>query len=193
MLALINDILDLSRLDAGKIELIEQPFAIEDLVADVCRSMAPLALQGNLNLVREVAPGLPRLQADQRRVRQVVLNLVSNAVKFTPAGGSVTVKAGRLCDGRLAIEVADTGIGMSRSELPKALERFGQVDSSLSRKYEGTGLGLPLAKQLVEIHGGKFEIHSEPGAGTNASIVFPAWRTQDAGAVVLRFRQAAIA
>ena len=139
---------------------------------DVCRSFAPLARQGQVEILTELPSGLPLLKADQRRVRQIVLNLVSNSIKFTPSGGAVTVRLGHTPQG-LALQVRDTGIGMSQQELPKALERFGQVDSRLSRKYEGTGLGLPLVRQLAEIHGGDFHIESATGAGTVVTITFP--------------------
>ncbi|MBX3494545.1 MAG: hypothetical protein KF899_16375, partial [Parvibaculum sp.] len=105
-------------------------------------------------------------------VRQVLLNLMSNGVKFTPAGGEVRVAAS-VEDGALVIRVSDTGIGIAADDIPVALERFGQIDSDLARKYEGTGLGLPLSKCLMEHHGGTLQIESEPGRGTTVSIRFP--------------------
>jgi signal transduction histidine kinase len=198
LLALINDILDLSRLDAGKAQLVEEPFSLHQSITDVCRSLQPLAYQGNLKLTANLPPNLPGLKADQRRIRQVVLNLVSNAVKFTPSGGTVTVSAAER-NGELFVEVRDTGIGMSAADLPKAMERFGQVDAYVSRKCEGTGLGLPLAKQLVEIHDGVFDIRSEPGVGTTVTITFPRERTvacdalHQAEIIPIRRGQAAIA
>src|SRR5690606_1361498 len=108
-----------------------------------------------------LASTLPPILADQRRVRQVLLNLLSNAVKFTPEGGSVRVDAAQLPEG-IAIRVSDTGIGMAPEDIPKALERFGQIDSALARKYEGAGLGLPLSLHLMEYHGGTLTIESEP-------------------------------
>ena len=177
LLALINDILDLSRLDAGKAQLVEAPFSLHQSITDVCRSLQPLAHQGRLKLTANLPPDLPGLNGDQRRIRQVVLNLVSNAVKFTPAGGTVTVNAGERM-GELVLEVCDTGIGISKADLPKAMERFGQVDDAyVARKREGTGLGLPLAKQLVELHDGTFDIRSEPDVGTVVTITFPRART----------------
>lgn len=172
LLSLINDILDLSRLDAGRADLVDEVFSLEQLIRDVCRFLEPLARQGGLKIAAEIAPALPKLRADQRRVKQVILNLLSNAIKFTPAGGRVSVEAA-LGDGRLCLVVRDSGIGMTKEDLPKALERFGQVDTRLARKYEGTGLGLPLAKQLVELHDGTFEISSTPNVGTTVSIMFP--------------------
>ncbi len=123
-------------------------------------------------LEASLADRSPLLRADERRVRQVLLNLLSNAVKFTPRGGEirVTTIGG---DGEFGIAVADTGIGIAAEDIPRALERFGQVDSSLSRKYEGTGLGLPLSKRLMELHGGRLEIESVVGVGTIVTATFP--------------------
>jgi two-component system cell cycle sensor histidine kinase PleC len=106
----------------------------------------------------------------------VLINLVSNAVKFTPPGGTVLVSAALAGDGALAIAVRDTGIGMDQDGIREALRPFGQVDTGLNRKFEGTGLGLPLAKTLVELHSGTFDIKSQPGAGTTITITLPKWR-----------------
>jgi len=126
-------------------------------------------------LQQEAACDLPILLADERRVRQILLNLLSNAIKFTPRGGSVRLFA--YCEeNEFVIQVADTGIGMAKEDIPRALERFGQLDSDLNRKYEGTGLGLPLTKKLVELHGGRFEIESELCVGTKVTVTFPAER-----------------
>ncbi len=176
LLALINDILDLSRLDAGRADLVDEAFSPAQLIRDVCRFLEPLARHGGLTIATDLAPALPKLRADLRRVKQVLLNLLSNAIKFTPAGGTVTIRADE-DHGRIQLVVCDTGIGMSKDDLPRALERFGQVDTRLARKYEGTGLGLPLAKQLVELHDGTFDISSAPGVGTTVALVFPADRT----------------
>ena len=110
-------------------------------------------------LSQDVSPGLPMVRADRRRIRQILLNLMSNATKFTHPGGNVHVSAHLSPEG-MTICVADTGIGIAKEDIPKALERFGQVDSRLARKYQGTGLGLPLAKQLSELHGGTFDLKS---------------------------------
>ena len=106
-------------------------------------------------------------------MKQIVLNLLSNAVKFTPEDGTVTLTAELSRDGSLLVSVADTGIGISPEDLPRALEAFGQIDSSLSRRFEGTGLGLPLTKALADLHGATFELESEPGVGTRVTILFP--------------------
>jgi len=115
------------------------------------------------------------LRADDRRLRQILLNLMSNAVKFTPEGGRVRVGASLRADG-VAIAVSDTGIGMTLEDIPLALERFGQIDSRMSRRYAGSGLGLPIAKQLVELHGGTLDIASEVGEGTIVTVIFPSGR-----------------
>jgi signal transduction histidine kinase len=121
---------------------------------------------------------LPRIQADSRRVRQILLNLISNSIKFTPEGGEIKISAG-MTDGEVTLTIADTGIGMSADDIPKALTRFGQIDSRLSRKYDGTGLGLPLSKRLIELHGGTLAIDSIVGTGTTVTIRFPRERIVD--------------
>jgi two-component system, cell cycle sensor histidine kinase PleC len=119
---------------------------------------------------------VPRIEADERAVKQILLNLLSNAVKFTPEHGRVSVSAELRPDGALAVTVEDTGIGIAPDNIPRALAPFSQVDNSLSRRYEGTGLGLPLVKSLIELHGGSLELTSEVGKGTAAIAVFPAAR-----------------
>jgi signal transduction histidine kinase len=128
-----------------------------------------------VTLRTRVAPDVPLVYGDELRIRQVLINLVSNAVKFTP-GGTVDVVARLDGAGALRLDVRDTGIGMDAAGIEQALKPFGQVDSGLSRKFEGTGLGLPLAKSLVELHGGTLAIVSAQGAGTVVSVVLPAWR-----------------
>jgi signal transduction histidine kinase len=175
LLALINDILDLSRLDAGKADLFDEEFSLSHLISEVCRSLEPLARHSRLKIITDVPANLPEIRADERRIRQIMLNLVSNAIKFTPSDGAITIKAWDM-GADLAIQIRDTGIGMSSAELPTALERFGQVDARLARQFGGTGLGLPLAKQLIEIHDGTFEIQSELGVGTIVTIILPSDR-----------------
>jgi signal transduction histidine kinase len=181
LLALINDILDLSRIDAGAADLQEEELDLRLVISQSMRMVAHQAEAGGLALDRAFEDRLPRLFADRRRVKQVLINLLANAIKFTPAGGSVQVRAFR-SEGGVAIAIADTGIGIAATDIPKALERFGQVDSSLSRKYDGAGLGLPLARQLMELHGGSLELASEPLKGTTVTVTFPAARLLAAGA-----------
>jgi signal transduction histidine kinase len=172
LLSLINDVLDLSRLDAGQAELNETVFDPAELIAESLRMVADQAQQARIALSTDIGLGLPWLKADKRRIKQIVINLLSNSLKFTPAGGRVQVSA-RLTDAGLALAVADSGIGIAREDIPKALERFGQVDSRLERKYEGTGLGLPLSKQLAELHGGELVVESAVGAGTTVTVTLP--------------------
>jgi signal transduction histidine kinase len=121
------------------------------------------------------------LHGDERLVKQTLINLLSNAVKFTQNGGTVRLQATAAAGGGLTVSVTDTGIGMREEDIPRALAPFGQVDSSLAREYEGTGLGLPLAKSFVELHGGSLEIESRPGIGTTVIVRFPAERVREIG------------
>lgn len=177
LLALINDILDVSAIEAGKLELHEDAFDVAAVIDVAQKMVLPRALSGDVRLSTHVADGLPDLFADERRIKQVVLNLLSNAIKFTPAGGEVTLHADLNDSHELCLQVTDTGIGMSKHDLAKAMTQFGQVDGSLARKHEGTGLGLPLSVGLVEAHGGILAMSSEKGVGTTATITFPAHRS----------------
>lgn len=177
LLGVINDILDMSRIEAGRAELREQELDIEKTVRDSIRFVAERAREGELKVEVQVAERLPRLRADETKVRQILLNLLSNAVKFTPSGGTITVSAELATDGRVVVAVEDTGIGMAPEDLKSAMAPFGQVDGALTRRYEGTGLGLPLAKSLIELHGGILEMQSEPGRGTRVSMLLPAERS----------------
>jgi signal transduction histidine kinase len=173
LLSVINDILDISKIEAGKLELHEEAVDLVEIVAACHRLIAERALRGGVSLIVEPPAGkLPTVRADATKLKQVVLNLVSNAVKFTPAGGTVTVSTTAPAD-QVCIEVRDTGIGMTTAEIDVALQPFRQVDNSHTRKYQGTGLGLPLAKGLIEAHGGKLEITSEPGVGTTMRVLLP--------------------
>ena len=172
LLALINDVLDLSRLDAGKGDLANNEIYLPDLIEDTSRMVAPQAARGDVRLIVDVPSNLPPLRGDARRVRQIFLNLLSNAVKFTPPHGTVAIEAKEAATG-LVLRIRDTGIGIAKEDLPVVMERFGQVDSHVSRKHPGTGLGLPLAKQLTELHGGTLTVESEVGAGTCVTVTFP--------------------
>lgn len=175
LLAIINDLLEHSRIEAGKIELREERFDIKAACEQARLFCQPRADKLGVTLRTRVAPDVPLVYGDELRIRQVLINLVSNAVKFTP-GGTVDVVARLDGAGALRLDVRDTGIGMDAAGIEQALKPFGQVDSGLSRKFEGTGLGLPLAKSLVELHGGTLAIVSAQGAGTVVSVVLPAWR-----------------
>ncbi|MGD0144081.1 MAG: ATP-binding protein [Rhizomicrobium sp.] len=184
LLALVNDVLDLAKLEAGKLELRETEVCVRELVDECFTLLRNRADAGGVSLQTELPAGLPPLRADGRAVKQLLLNFLSNAVKFTPAGGQVTVRAN--CGRGLSISVSDTGIGMSESEIAVALSPFGQVDSKLARKHQGTGLGLPICKSLMQLHGGDLAVTSRPNEGTTLTARFPAERVvrQAATAVV---------
>ena len=173
LLELINDILDLSKVEANRLELRETMVDIGGVVAACLRLVRERAQIAGLVLVAPDAGTMPRVSADEIKLKQIVLNLLSNAIKFTPAGGRVTVDVGRDTGGGVYVRVTDTGIGMRPEDIPVALQPFRQIDSALSRKHAGTGLGLPLAKALTELHGGRLEIESRPGNGTAVTLHLP--------------------
>jgi signal transduction histidine kinase len=175
LLALVNDVLDFSKIDAGHLTLQEDQMDIGETLTTSLRMIEGQAANIGVTLEQEIAHDLPILRADERRVRQIVLNLLSNAVKFTPRGGRVRLIA-FTDEKEFVVQVADNGIGMAKEDIPRALERFGQLDGDLNRKYEGTGLGLPLTKKLAELHGGRLEIESELCVGTKVTVAFPADR-----------------
>jgi signal transduction histidine kinase len=173
LLGIINDILDLSKAEAGRMELAEEIVDAASLVGDVCRLVRHRCEQAKLRLDAEAVAPLPLLYCDERKLKQMLLNLLSNAVKFTPAGGRIAVTVAMAPRDRLQITVRDTGIGIAPEHLARVLEPFAQVDGSLSRKHDGTGLGLPLVKAMMALHGGTLELASAVGAGTVATLVFP--------------------
>jgi two-component system, cell cycle sensor histidine kinase PleC len=172
LLDIINDILTIAKSEAGKLTLDVDEVDIADVVEECRRMMGESAARAGLTLDCADMRGLPRLAADSVKLRQVLLNLLSNAIKFTPSGGRIALEAASAGD-MLAVRIADTGIGMKPGDIPIALAPFGQVDSRLSRKYEGTGLGLPLTKAFVELHGGRLEIESAPDCGTRVTVLLP--------------------
>ncbi|EDP63413.1 adenylate/guanylate cyclase [alpha proteobacterium BAL199] len=177
LLTLVNDLLDHSRIEAGKVELHEIDVDVRAVVRRVGRMMEDLAKNRGLTLDLHIDADLPRLHADERLVRQVLLNLVSNAVKFTQSGGRVEV-VGRLePDDRIALVVADTGIGMDRGDIARAMEPFVQLNDRYDKSYGGTGLGLPLVNSMVRLHGGTLTVDSMKGHGTTVSVRFPEART----------------
>jgi signal transduction histidine kinase len=179
LLEIINSILEVVRHEAGKAELQEEPVDIEEVIGEALRLIAPEALRGEVRLLwRPPLPPLPRLSGDRVRLRQMLLNILSNAVKFTGAGGSVEIKA-ELGDG-LDLIVTDSGIGIEQDDLARILTPFGQVASAYSRNHQGAGLGLPLTKALIEQHGGRLSLDSAPGIGTAVRLSFPAARVLSA-------------
>jgi PAS domain S-box-containing protein len=176
LLGLINDILDIAKIEAGGHRLIEEEFQPLSVMESVGRLIAERCYRAGQRFTVGSADDLPGLFADQRKIKQVLLNLLSNASKFTAEGGTIELSAGLQADGTFAFVVADSGIGISPEDMKKAFAPFEQVDSRLSRQYEGTGLGLPLSLGLMKLHGGTLSLESAPGAGTTARVVLPACR-----------------
>ncbi len=191
LLAIINDILDLAKVESGTEELFEETVRVPEVLDAVTRLLQPRARQGRVAL--EVAESAEtagdartagdagagaqlRLRADSRKLKQILVNLLSNAIKFTPPGGRVTLAAWCRAESGFVFQVVDSGIGIAPKDIPKALSKFGQVDGSLGRPHEGTGLGLPLTKSLVELHGGSLDLQSTVGQGTTVTVRFPASR-----------------
>src|SRR5260221_11479442 len=178
LLSLINDLLDLSKIEAGRYTLTLERCGMEGLVDSATRLVRDRATIGRLKLKSRIAAGTPDLWVDRRAALQIFSNLLTNAVKFTPKGGKVTINVAPLPvlagqPAYIAITVTDTGIGIDKADLPKVLSAFGQVDNAMSRQQQGTGLGLPIVKALVELHGGKLEIDSELGQGTSVTVTLP--------------------
>jgi PAS domain S-box-containing protein len=176
LLGLINDVLDVSKIEAGKADLIEQEVDLHRAVDSVARLMRERALRAQVELETDVPESLPPLLADDRKVKQILINLLSNAVKFTPAGGRVRVAARLDARGDLVVVVSDTGIGIAPDDIRRVMEPFGQAESDMHRRHDGTGLGLPLTRGLVELHGGAMTLDSAPGTGTTVTVRFPAAR-----------------
>lgn len=180
LLNLINEILDLSRIEAGKYELNEEAVSIAYIVEE-CAHMLGLRAKAKGQTVRElVEPNLPRLWADERAVRQIVLNILSNAIKFTPQGGEITVKAGWTASGGQYVSVKDTGPGIPEDETATVLASFGRGTLAIKTAEQGSGLGLPIVKGLVDLHGGNFQLKSQVRVGTEVIVTFPSSRVVDA-------------
>jgi len=172
LLNVVNDILDMSKIEAGKFKIVKEPFDVAPLVKSCCDLMRHTAEQRSLSLIMDVAPGIPELPADKRACKQMLLNVISNAIKFTDPGGWVRVSA-VLADGNIEFIVADNGIGIAEQDLPKLGNPFVQANNSYDRSYDGAGLGLSVVKGLARLHGGRLELASKLGEGTIATIVLP--------------------
>ncbi len=181
LLSLINAVLDLSKIESGHGEIEESDFGIADTLEECVQMSGLRTADSGLTVEVAAAADLPALRADRRMVRQMLLNLLGNAVKFTEPGGRVTIACGLDGEGRMLLTVADTGIGIAEQDIPKAMSTFGQIEGSWERRYEGTGLGLPMVKSLAELHGGGLEIASDLGVGTTATIWFPKERVAASG------------
>jgi PAS domain S-box-containing protein len=180
LLQIITDILDLAKIEADRVVLDELPIGVPDLLAMCATLVAGRAEEAGVRVRVDIAPDLPLLIGDELRIKQIILNLLSNAVKFSPPHGEVLVTAGIGADACIEIAVGDSGCGMTADELKLALQPFRQVNSAIAKRNEGTGLGLPLAMRLVNLHGGRLDIDSTPGKGTTARIRFPATRSAPA-------------
>lgn len=179
LLEIIGDILDLSKIEAGKVDMQESVIELPRVIASCLKLIDERAKLASVYLWNHVPVDLPLVRVDERKLRQILINLLSNAVKFTPSGGHVTLTAHADASG-IAIEVSDTGIGMAHADIVRALTPFMQVENSLSRRFEGTGLGLPLADSLTRLHDGTLSLDSEPGKGTKVTITLPANRIASA-------------
>lgn len=175
LLSLINEVLDLTKVEAGRFELHDELVAVPEVARQCLTLVSERALRNNLALHLSIDEDLVPLRADARVLRQILLNLLANAIKFTPSGGTVTTAASVTADGWLALSVTDTGIGIAPEDFHRVLEPFGQVDSELARLHsaESTGLGLPLCRRFVELHGGELKLESTPGHGTTVTALFP--------------------
>ncbi|MEX2128464.1 MAG: HAMP domain-containing sensor histidine kinase [Xanthobacteraceae bacterium] len=180
LLNLINEVLDLSRIEAGRYELNEEPVSLA-LVAEACHHLVKLrATNRDITLHELFEPDLPKLWADERAVRQICLNLLSNAIKFTPQGGEVWLKAGWTASGGQYLSVRDTGAGIPEEEIPIVLSPFGQGSNAIKTAEQGAGLGLPIVKGLIDLHGGSFTLRSKLREGTEVIVTFPASRVMAA-------------
>jgi Amt family ammonium transporter len=175
LLELINELLDLSKIEAGRMELSDDDVELGELVQEVRRLLADRAAEIAVELVADSDGSVP-VRADRRALKQALINLASNAVKFTPGGGQVVLRVGVAPDGAPILQVQDQGIGMSPAELEQALTAFGQAEAG--RRAGGTGLGLSLTAALAELHGGRMDVDTAPGQGTTVTIRLPAERLQ---------------
>lgn len=176
LLSLIDEILDLSKIDAGKIELDEQEIRLADAVTTSLQMVGQQAKSAKVGIATVMPGGLPLVRADGRALKQILINLLSNAIKASPEDGRVTVQAEMAGDGQLAMTVGDSGAGIAAHDIARLLEPFEEMQSAYIRRNRGVGLGLPIAKSLVELHGGTFQIDSEPGNGTKVRFTLPSFR-----------------
>ncbi|MGD9742390.1 MAG: PAS domain-containing sensor histidine kinase, partial [Dongiaceae bacterium] len=185
LLDIINDVLDLSRIEAGKLTLNEAPIDLDRVLAGTLRIVQQRAHEAELALVDSTERGLPPLHADERIVKQCLINLLSNAIKFTPKGGRVELTTRRTPEGGLCFEIIDNGIGIAAGDLDRVMAPFVQADGSHQRRHNGTGLGLPLVKSFMTLHGGRLDLTSELGVGTRVAISFPAHRMMPPRAIAV--------
>jgi len=180
LLSLINDLLDIAKIESGKMEIDPKPLDLQALVGGVAKLMAARTDAKGQILVTEIAPDLPWLLADERACRQILLNLISNASKFTPEGGRISVSCATAPEGGMRICIADNGPGIAADKLARVFEPFSQMDNRFNREAGGTGLGLALVRGLARLHGGQAWLESEPGAGVKAYLYFPSTLSDEA-------------
>jgi two-component system cell cycle sensor histidine kinase PleC len=188
LLSLINDLLDIAKIEAGKMEIDPRPLEMQAVIEGVVRLMTPRASGRNQTLMMEIMPRLPPVMADERAVRQILINLLANAIKFTPEGGHISVHCHTVTEGGMVLVVADNGPGIAPGKLAHVFEPFSQIDNRFDREGGGTGLGLALVRGLAQLHGGRAWLESEPGKGVKACIYLPSTIGFSAPA----FRRAAI-
>lgn len=182
LLEIINEVLDMSKIEAGHLEIIEEKFAVQGVIESVIRMMSSRVFASGIDIVANIDEDLPDVLADYRLIRQILINLLTNAIKFSPADAKVNVLATLNEEGELLVSVQDCGIGMDAHKIKRALEPFGQINDVPERRepnHHGTGLGLPLAKTMVEIHEGKFNIVSVVDVGTTVSFTLPSYRVDN--------------
>ena len=185
LLDVINEILDLSRIEAGRYQLNEEPMVLVDAAEECCRMMELKARNKNIRLVRQFESAMPRLFADERAVRQITLNLLSNAIKFTGSGGEIFIRVGWTAGCGQYVSVKDNGPGIPEDEIPIVLSAFGQGSIAIKSAEQGTGLGLPIVQGLLSMHGGEFQLWSKLREGTEATAVFPPSRVMEALPAIL--------
>ncbi|HRY07244.1 MAG TPA: HAMP domain-containing sensor histidine kinase [Hyphomicrobiaceae bacterium] len=173
LLSVINDILDISKIQSGKFTIDARETNVDDILAYCIASFRKLAEDAGVEIANTIQEPIPPIRGDPAKLKQIFSNILSNAIKFTPTGGRVIISALATVDGGLVVEFKDTGVGMSEDELEIAMTPFGQVDGSKTRWREGTGLGLPIAHSLVDLHGGRLDIKSTKGKGTTVSVMLP--------------------
>ncbi|MGI9373044.1 MAG: sensor histidine kinase [Hyphomicrobiales bacterium] len=173
LLSLINQILELSKIQAGKLNMEYTMFEFDQLVQSTVNIIAQRAKEGEIELSYQGTSEVPQFYGDPLRIKQVLINLLTNAIKFTPPGGQVTLTAPKLVGEFVEVSITDTGVGMSEEQLRTAMQPFGQVNSSESAKNEGTGLGIPISKSIIELHGGTFDVKSASDKGTVVTFLLP--------------------
>ncbi|MDY0882255.1 ATP-binding protein [Dongia soli] len=179
LLGIINDVLDVSRIEAGKVQLMESVVNLEEVFDSVLRLVRERQTEAGLTMDIALPSRPPRLNADKRKLKQILINLIGNAIKFTPEGGNIKLSARLLDQGGLEIVVSDNGIGIASEDIERVLQPFVQADSALHRKFDGAGLGLPLSRGLARLHGGDLVLDSTPGRGTRAIVILPPERVMD--------------